>query len=197
MLCSKLARHQSRPAVVRDIMAVLLARRVHRFAMLCDAPEIGIMPTAAAKPRKQLRAETEVRASVLKEMNRYRLAHLATADRHGKPLVVPLCFACHRNSIYSVADEKPKKVPVSRLRRLRHIAENPQVALLVDHYEEDWSRLSYILVEGRARELHSGNEHASALRLLRSKYPQYRAMQLEGKPVIKISPRRVIYWKAR
>ncbi|MBI2819859.1 MAG: TIGR03668 family PPOX class F420-dependent oxidoreductase [Acidobacteria bacterium] len=128
-------------------------------------------------------------------MNRYRLAHLATADRHGKPLVVPLCFACHRQSIYGVVDEKPKKPSVSRLRRLRNIAENPQVALLVDHYEEDWSRLSYILVEGRASELHSGNEHASALRLLRRKYPQYRAMQLEDKPVIKISLRRVIYWK--
>jgi len=196
MLCSRAAFHQSQPSIARDIMTVLLAIRAHRFAMLCDSPEICIMPTAAAKPRKQSRAEKEMRASILTEMNRHRLAHLATADRQGKPLVVPLCFACHRNSIYSVVDEKPKKVSVSRLRRLRNITDNPQVALLVDHYEEDWSRLSYILVEGRASELHSGNEHASAVRRLRSKYPQYRAMQLEDKPVIKISPWRLIPWKA-
>ena len=195
--CSKAVRHQSQPSVARAIMTALLARRPHRFAVLCDVLGIRIMPTAAAKPRKQFRAERELRASVLKEMNRHRLAHLATADRQGKPLVVPLCFACHRNSIYSVVDEKPKKVSVSRLRRLRNITDNPQVALLVDHYEEDWSRLSYILVEGRARALHSGHQHASALRLLRSKYPQYQTMQLEDKPVIKISPRRVIYWKAK
>ncbi|MBI3934360.1 MAG: TIGR03668 family PPOX class F420-dependent oxidoreductase [Acidobacteria bacterium] len=129
-------------------------------------------------------------------MDRHRVGHLGTADADGKPLVVPLCFACTRDSIYSVVDEKPKRVAASRLRRLRHIAANPQLSLLVDHYEEDWSRLSYILVEGHARVLRSGKEHKAALQLLRKKYQQYRAMKLEGKPVIKISPRRVIYWKA-
>ena len=155
------------------------------------------MPAITTKPRKHLRAGTRLRTPILKEMNRHRVAHLATADRQGKPLVIPLCFSCHRDTIYSVVDEKPKKVSASRLRRLRNIAENPRVSLLVDHYEEDWRRLSYLLVEGRARVLQSGKEHTVALGLLRSKYPQYRAMQLEDKPVIKISPRRVIHWKAR
>lgn len=132
-----------------------------------------------------------------RDVNRNRVAHLGTADRRGSPLVVPLCFACYRDRIYSVVDDKPKKVAPSRLRRLRHITENPQVSFLVDHYEENWRRLSYILVQGRARVLRSGKEHAAALRLLRRKYPQYRTMQLEDKPVIKISPRRMIHWRAR
>ncbi|MBI4480076.1 MAG: hypothetical protein HY651_08650 [Acidobacteria bacterium] len=83
------------------------------------------------------------------------------------------------------------------MRRLRNIAANPQVSLRVDHYEEDWSRHCYLVVEVRARILRTGPEPAAALRLLRRKYPQYRAMVLEDKPVIKISPRRVIHWQAR
>ena len=133
----------------------------------------------------------------LREADRYRVGHLATADANGKPLVVPLCFACARNAIYSVVDEKPKRLPAGRLRRLRNIQANPQVALLVDHYEEDWGRLSYILVRGTAKLLAKGVEHSAALRSLRKKYPQYRKMALAGRPVIKISPRKVIHWKAR
>ena len=135
----------------------------------------------------------------LTEVDRSRVAHLATADARGKPLVVPVCFACGKDCIYSVLDEKPKRVTVSRLRRVRNILANPQVCLLVDHYEEDWSRLAYILIEGTAKiltEKSEGTEHAEALRLLREKYPQYRAMRLEGRPVIKISPQRFIPWKA-
>ena len=136
----------------------------------------------------------------LEEVNRYRVARLATADARGKPLVVPVCFACAKDAIYSVLDEKPKRVAANRLRRVRNIQVNPQVSLLVDHYEEDWSRLAYILVEGTAEVLSEEtqpNEHAEALRLLREKYPQYRAMRLEARPVIKISPQRLIRWKAR
>lgn len=135
----------------------------------------------------------------LEEVNGYRVARLATADAGGKPLVVPVCFACGKDHIYTVLDEKPKRVAASRLRRVRNIQVNPQVCLLVDHYEEDWSRLAYILVEGTAEVLSEDTEsaeHAEALRLLRVKYPQYRAMRLEGRPVIKISPQRIIPWKA-
>ena len=137
----------------------------------------------------------------LREVDRYRVARLATADARGKPLVVPVCFVCGKDSIYSALDEKPKRVTASRLRRVRNILSNPQVCLLVDHYEEDWSRLAYILIEGTAKILTEktegteGTERAEALRLLREKYPQYRAMRLEGRPVIKISPQRLITWK--
>ena len=131
----------------------------------------------------------------LQEVDGYRVARLATADTRGRPLVVPVCFACGKDAIYSVLDEKPKRVAASRLRRVRNIEVNPQVCLLVDHYEEDWSRLAYILVEGIAEVLTEATEHAEALRLLREKYPQYRAMRLEGRPVIKIAPQRLIRWK--
>ncbi len=136
----------------------------------------------------------------LQELNCYRVARLATADKNGKPLAVPVCFACGTDAIYSVLDEKPKRVAAGRLRRVRNILANPQVCLLVDHYEEDWSRLAYILVEGTAEiipETTARTEHAEALRLLRAKYPQYRAMRLEARPVIKIAPQRLIRWKAR
>ena len=151
-------------------------------------------PTPRSSP-----ASASARSPVdLEEVNRYRVARLATADARGKPLVVPVCFACGKDAIYSVLDEKPKRVAASRLRRVRNIQANPQVCLLVDHYEEDWSRLAYILVEGIAEvltEKTERTEHAEALRLLRTKYPQYQAMRLEGRPVIKIAPQRVIRWK--
>ena len=156
------------------------------------------MPAESKRRKKPLgKHGTDLAAA-----DRYRVAHLATADAQGKPLVVPVCFACSEESIYSVVDEKPKRVPAARLRRLKNIAENPQVCLVVDHYEEDWSRLGYIIVEGTAEVLTEGTERterterATALRLLREKYPQYRAMQLDDKPVIKISPQRLIPWRA-
>ena len=156
----------------------------------------GSMKRDVPERRKAKEALPEALAK-LREVDRYRVGHLATADANGKPLVVPLCFACSWTFIYSVVDEKPKRLPAARLRRLRNIQANPQVTLLVDHYEEDWGRLSYILVEGTAELLTKEAEHNVALRLLRKKYPQYRKMALADKPVIKISPRKVIHWKAR
>ena len=168
----------------------------------CDRQEclsylvMKTQPTPRSSP-----ASDPARSPVdLEEVDRYRVARLATADARGKPLVVPVCFACGKDAIYSVLDEKPKRVAASRLRRVRNILANPQVRLLVDHYEEDWSRLAYILVEGIAEmitEKTERTEHAEALRLLREKYLQYRVMRLEGRPVIKISPQRLITWKAR
>jgi PPOX class probable F420-dependent enzyme len=91
-------------------------------------------------------------------------------------------------------DAKPKRVPAAKLKRLRNIAANPQVSVVVDHYEEDWTQLAYVLLHGSARVVAGGDEHARALRLLRKKYPQYRAMPLEGAPVICIKIERVVDW---
>ena len=132
----------------------------------------------------------------LDQLDNFRIAHLATASADARPLVVPICFACGHGCIYSVIDEKPKRLPPSRLRRLRNIAANPQVCLLVDHYEEDWRKLSYIFVEGPAELLAQGKEHSDALDLLRKKYAQYQTMDLTDKPLIKITPQRLIAWKA-
>src|SRR6516162_10277494 len=72
-----------------------------------------------------------------------RIAHLATADRRAVPHVVPVCFAIFERTLYITIDEKPKRRPGATLKRLRNIAENPAVAVIVDRYDEDWARLSW------------------------------------------------------
>ena len=125
-----------------------------------------------------------------------RIARLATADPNGQPHVVPVCFAYDGTAIYIVIDEKPKRTAPQRLRRIRNIIANPKVAMIVDHYEEDWRRLRYTLVTGTARVIESGPDHIRAIALLREKYPQYRTMRLEGRPVVVISPAGMIAWAA-
>ena len=116
------------------------------------------------------------------------------ADAEGNPHVIPVCFATLGQFIYSVLDQKPKRAPLTQLRRVRNIQANPQVTLLVDHYEEDWSRLRYILVAGRAELLLEGEERIAAIALLRDKYPQYRGMDIDQNPVIKITATKVVSW---
>ncbi len=123
-----------------------------------------------------------------------RVGHLATASPEGHPHVIPVCFTFDGESVFSVLDRKPKSTAVTRLRRVRNILANPQVSLVVDHYEEDWHRLWYVLVLGRAGLLDSGDEWASAMELLREKYPQYREMDLSESPIIKIVPERFVPW---
>ena len=123
-----------------------------------------------------------------------RVARLATADSAGAPHLIPICFIYDGVAFYSVLDQKPKRTSVTRLRRVRNILENPQVALVIDSYEEDWSRLWYILVTGSATLLGPGNEQSKAVAMLREKYPQYRDMDLEDAPVIKINPDKVVSW---
>ena len=74
-----------------------------------------------------------------------RVARLATADADGQPQVIPVCFAFNGETIYIVLDQKPKSVELTRLRRVRNILANPQAALVVDHYDEDWRELRYVL----------------------------------------------------
>lgn len=124
-----------------------------------------------------------------------RVARLATADRRGRPHVVPICFAVAGRRLYSAIDEKPKRAAPRRLKRVRNIVANPHVALVVDAYREDWRRLWYVLVFGTAKVIPSGTaEHAAALRALRRKYRQYRTMRLEERPVLGITPGRIVTW---
>ncbi|MGE0700858.1 MAG: TIGR03668 family PPOX class F420-dependent oxidoreductase [Hyphomicrobiaceae bacterium] len=123
-----------------------------------------------------------------------RLAHLATADRQGVPHVVPVCFALAEASLYVAIDAKPKRGPATGLKRLRNIAENPAVSIVFDHYDEDWSRLGWVMIHGRAEILDGGLEVADAHDLLRTRYAQYRAMTLEGLPVIAVRVERVAGW---
>jgi PPOX class probable F420-dependent enzyme len=122
-----------------------------------------------------------------------RVAHLATADRRAIPHVVPVCFALSQGTLYITIDEKPKRHPLA-LKRLRNIAENPVVAVVVDRYDEDWSRLGWVMLRGRAEILTEGSEHREAQALLRSRYPQLQAMQLARYPVIAIRIERTTSW---
>ncbi len=132
-----------------------------------------------------------------------RVARLATADADGRPHVIPVCFihadlGYGGDAIYIVLDRKPKTTELTRLRRVRNILANPQASLVVDHYDEDWQTLRYILVSCRAGLLNGDEpEAALAVTLLREKYPQYRQMALDGNPVIKLTPQRYTAWSFR
>ena len=123
-----------------------------------------------------------------------RTAHFATTDKSGQPHVIPICFVFDGKHFYSPIDEKPKRAAPSKLKRLKNIRENPQVALVIDHYEEDWRKLAYVLVFGKARILQSGEKHRRAVKLLRRKYRQYRAMAIDERPMIVIAPKRILNW---
>jgi PPOX class probable F420-dependent enzyme len=126
-----------------------------------------------------------------------RVARLATLDETGYPHLVPVCYATDGQSYYSALDAKPKRVPPARLKRVRNIRANPRVALLFDHYEEDWRQLRYVMVQGQAEVLSAGPEWEAARGLLRAKYPQYGTMPLaETGLMIKIVPERVVAWSA-
>jgi coenzyme F420-0:L-glutamate ligase/coenzyme F420-1:gamma-L-glutamate ligase len=128
---------------------------------------------------------------------RQRVARLATASGSGEPYAIPVCFAFDSRLIYIALDEKPKNVPPTRLKRVRNILENPNVALVADRYSEDWDVLAYVMVRGRAGLVEPESpEHTAAIRLLRGKYHQYEQMKIEENPIISIHPERVASWGA-
>ncbi len=125
-----------------------------------------------------------------------RVARLATVDGEGRPSLVPVCYAFDGERFYIALDEKPKNVPPTRLKRVRNIRANPSVSLLIDSYNDDWSRLRYVLVNGTAALEDQGAErHTHAIALLRKKYPQYRTMRIDEQPVIVVTPASVRSWK--
>ena len=119
-----------------------------------------------------------------------RVARLATVDGEGRPHVVPICFAVDGRTLYTAVDEKPKRT--RELRRLRNIEANPAVEVLIDHYEEDWSRLWWVRLRGRARVT---GLHERALELLQAKYEQYRAAPPAG-PLIEVTVEEQAAWSA-
>jgi PPOX class probable F420-dependent enzyme len=125
-----------------------------------------------------------------------RIARLATADDKGRPHVIPICFALDGKELYSPIDEKPKNTSPLLLKRIRNIRANPHVAVVIDRYDEDWRRLAYVLIKGRTKILLKGPKHRRAIQLLRKKYPQYRKMRLEDRPVIQIAISRWRSWGA-
>ena len=122
-----------------------------------------------------------------------RVARLATTDPDGRPHMVPIVFALGGDTLYSAVDRKPKRSP--RLRRIENARARPDVTILVDHYEEDWSRLWWIRLRGRARVLDEGPEREHALALLAEKYPHYRDEPPDG-PVLAVDVTEVREWRA-
>jgi PPOX class probable F420-dependent enzyme len=123
-----------------------------------------------------------------------RVARLATADARGLPHVVPVCFAVADSTLYVTIDEKPKRRSSAPLKRLRNISENPAVAIVADRYDEDWTRLGWVMLQGRAEILTGGSEHARAQALMRARYAQLRAMAIEALPVIAVRIEHVLSW---
>lgn len=125
-----------------------------------------------------------------------KIARMATVDKSGKPLVLPICYAYDGNYIYTPIDKKPKRVSPVQLKRIRNILDNPNVSVVIDRYYEDWTRIAYMIIHGTASVIDSGSEYQESLRILSEKYRQYKRMKLSqlGLPVIKIIPNRFISW---
>jgi PPOX class probable F420-dependent enzyme len=122
-----------------------------------------------------------------------RVGRLGTVDAGGRPRVQPVCFVLEGESLYWAVDFKPKRTP--RLRRLADIEANPAVELVVDHYEEEWSRLWWVRLAATASILPAGVEAERALDLLAAKYAQYAERRPDG-PVVRLRIERWSGWSA-
>ena len=133
-----------------------------------------------------------------------RVGHLATADGRGRPYVVPVVFVLNGARVYTPIDGKPKG-DARNLRRIRNIRDNPNVAFLVDRYDEEWTRLAFVHIRGTASILSAesdasdraaGGEYPTVEGLLREKYPQYRSISLGGPDglMIRINPESCTAW---
>ena len=120
-----------------------------------------------------------------------RVARLATVDAGGRPHLVPFCFVLEGDEVLSAVDAKPKSS--RRLRRLENVRANPTVSVLVDHYEEDWGKLWWVRLDGRAEVVEPGPRSDRALALLAGKYRQYLADRPSG-PVLSIHVERWAGW---
>lgn len=121
------------------------------------------------------------------------MARLASVTESGQPHIVPFTFVLDGDRIYSAVDAKPKTT--TSLRRLRNIRANPKVAVLADHYDEDWARLWWVRADGRAAVLDELRQVARPLALLADRYPQYRQAPPPG-PVIAVNVERWTGWAA-
>jgi PPOX class probable F420-dependent enzyme len=125
-----------------------------------------------------------------------RVAHLATVGAAGSPAVVPVVYAFDGERFFTPLDGKPKRADVLRLRRVRDIAAHPLVALVIDHYDEEWTRLAWVQVRGEAALLQDGPAYERGVALLRARYPQYATVPLAGRPLLVIEPAQVRSWRA-
>jgi PPOX class probable F420-dependent enzyme len=128
-------------------------------------------------------------------LERTRVARLATADADARPHALPICYALVDDTIVTPIDEKPKANAPDALRRVRDITDNPRVAVVVDHYHENWDHLGWLELLGTATIHDPDHEaHGDAVTTLREKYDQYRDHALETRPIVHIEPGTVRHW---
>lgn len=125
-----------------------------------------------------------------------RVARLATVGPDGQPAVVPVVYAFDGERFVTPLDGKPKTVDARKLRRVRNIEADDRVALVIDRYDEDWRRLAWVHVRGRAELLEEGEVYERGIALLAAKYRQYGSLSLDGRPLIAVAPTRVSSWRA-
>jgi PPOX class probable F420-dependent enzyme len=121
------------------------------------------------------------------------VATLSTIRPDGSPHVVPIVFAVSGARIITAIDGKPKQQVTPG--RLLNIGADPRVSVLVHHYDDDWSRLWWVRIDGTARVLSEGDEYSQGLTALLERYQQYQTTPLPG-PVIVVDPTAVIGWSA-
>ncbi len=113
---------------------------------------------------------------------------MATSDQYARPHVVPIVFVYEHPHLYTPIDRKPKRVDDwRRLRRVQNVMFNGRASVVIDVWDEDWSRLRYVLLDGTADVIETGDERDRAVALLQAKYPQYRALPLGDAPVIRVT----------
>jgi PPOX class probable F420-dependent enzyme len=132
--------------------------------------------------------------AVRRFLERARVGRLATVGADGTPAAIPICFALAGVTLFTPLDGKPKRVRADDLQRVRNLAANPAAAVVVDRWDEDWRRLGWVHLRGRAELVERGPLHAQGIALLRAKYAQYRAMALEGRPLIVVTLESATHW---
>jgi PPOX class probable F420-dependent enzyme len=127
-------------------------------------------------------------------ISRAKVARLATVDQKLYPYVVPVVFVFHENSFFIPLDEKTKTVNPRKLKRVKNIEKNPNVTLLIDRYQNDWKKLFFLMIQGKAKVIDGNNKLMDKIhKLLVSKYPQYKKIGI-GNSCIKIEPTKVRFW---
>jgi PPOX class probable F420-dependent enzyme len=126
-----------------------------------------------------------------------RVAHLATADQYSRPHVVPIVFVIQGDVLYFPLDRKPKREDDwHMLRRVRNIETNGRASIVVDRWDEDWTRLAWVLLEGVAMILETGDERERAAAWLAEKYAQYGTHGLDGRPIVRVTIERTVEWRS-
>ncbi len=126
----------------------------------------------------------------------HRIAHMATVDSGERPHAVPVVYAFDGEKLYTPLDDKPKRTGPYQLTRVRNILSNHRVVVVIDEYDDDWNNLVWVQIRGNAAIKAKGQDYEKGIGLLTAKYTQYESMPLAGKPLIIVTPQKILGWRA-